>query len=415
MRRHIYVTMIVVALIGLVAPEASSQASTLNVPKTPWPVCSAQVLTYCVESVTIQTSGGAPEQLTWVPAGTSSSSTTTTTSMTTTSTTTTTSPTSTTEGTTVLPGYWTDGDWGTDGSGGSGFDGVYVDASAANQFSNDLFFDVQPAIQDPATDKVYEALQSGSNYAASLSPNDTYTVVVETGQAQTGVSMVIGDGASITPGSDANGTTLTFSASPVSVALASGASACSGEQGVAVAEADQLQVFVAVTNDPIAGYGVPGVSGDMFIESNGACTLSTPVWSASAGALSWTVGAPHFLSDGQTVNRGFYEASIPVADAALLWGLTDPNLAASALSISVTYVGPVSEEAVSSISVKNGDILISSTNFSYSKPTFTLKRNPRYHGKALSPKRTITCARGKSVRRITAYEPKCPSGFARRH
>lgn len=409
MRRYIYTTAMTIALIGLAAPALSSQASTLNVPKSPWPTCSAQVVTYCVESVTIQPSTGSSAQLTWVPAGSPPSSTTSTTS----STTTTTSPSFTTEGTTALPGYWTDSQWGTDGS-DAGFDGVYIDASAANEYSNDMFFDVQPAIRDPASGDVYEALQNGTNYPASLNPNDTYTVVIETGQAEAGVSMVIGQNASVTPGTDANGTTLTFSASPVSVALASSVSACSGEQGVAVADAVQLQVFVAVTNDPLSSFGVTGLSGDMFVESNGACTLSTPTWNASASALSWTVGAPHFLADGQTVNRGFYEASIPVSDADLLWGLTDPNLAASALSVSVTYDGPVSEQAVSTVSVKNGDILISSTNFSFSRPTFTLKRNPKYHGKALSAKRTILCAKGKSVRRVTAYVPKCPSGFVRR-
>jgi hypothetical protein len=408
--RRLWIVATVFALVGLVVPAMSSQAATLNVPKTAWPECSAQVLTYCVESVSIQTSGQAPEQLTWVPSVSSSSGSTTST----TSTTTTTSPSKTSEDTTQLSGYWTDSQWSADGHAALGFDGVYVSASAANEFSNDLFFDVQPALQDPTTGDVYEALQTGTNYPASLSPNDTYTVVLETGQAETGVSMIIGENTSVTPGTDANGTTLTFSASPVPVALASGTGACSGEQGVAVADADQLQAFVAVTNDPISGFGVPGISGDMFVESNGACTLSTPVWNSSSSSLSWTVGAPHFLADGVTINRGFYEASIPDSDAALLWGLTNPDLAASALDVSVTYSGPVSEQAVSSVSVKNGEILISSTNFSYSKPTFTVKRNPKYHGKALSPKRKIVCVKGKSIRRVSAYVPRCPSGFSRR-
>jgi hypothetical protein len=406
--RRLWVLGTTVALVGLVVPVMPSQATTLNVPKTAWPVCSSQVLTYCVASVTIQTSGQAPEVLAWVPASSSGSTTSTT------SVTTTTTPSTTSAGTTQLSGYWTDSQWSANGHAAFGFDGVYVSASAANEFSNDLFFDVQPALQDPATGDVYEALQTATNYPASLSPNDTFTVVLETGQADTGVTMIIGDNATVTPGTDANGTTLTFSASPVPVALASGTSACSGEQGVAVADADQLQAFVAVTNDPISGFGVPGISGDMFVESNGACTLSTPVWNPLSSSLSWTVGAPHFLADGVTTNRGFYEASIPDSDAALLWGLTNPNLAASALEVSVTYSGPVSEQAVSSVSVKNGDILISSTNFSYSKPTFTVKRNPKYHGKALSPKRTIVCVRGKSIRRVSAYEPRCPSGFSRR-
>jgi hypothetical protein len=162
------------------------------------------------------------------------------------------------------------------------------------------------------------------------------------------------------------------------------------------------------------GFGVDGVSGKMMVESNGACTLATPVWNSGAKTLTWTVAAPHFSVGGSTVNKGFYKALIPVADAALLWGLTSPNDAATALLISVTSDGTSSSVATSSISVKGGNIIVSSTNFNFSKPTFKLSKNPKYQPSAVKKKATIRCVRGKTIRRVTGINPRCPAGYKRK-
>lgn len=397
-----------------------AHAATLNVPKTSWPVCSIDRVTYCVESVSIQSPGGAVEQLMWTPSGTPTSTSTTTTaptSTTTTPNTTTTTPTTTTTNPTISPvagtselgGLWTDAAWVANGHHSLGFDGVFVDAKAANVFTNEMFIDVRPVLQDPSSKKVYSANQPGSNYQTSLSPDDIYTVVLRTGDALAGVSMAIGNNMSVTPGTDANGSRLTFSGSAVPVAVAKSTADCAGETGVAVANANELQLFVAETNDPMNGFGVDGVSGKMMVESNGACTLATPIWNSGSKTLTWTVAAPHFVVGGSTVNKGFYKALIPVADAALLWGLTNPSDAAAALKISVTSDGASSSVATSSISVKAGNIIVSSTNFNFSKPTFKLSKNPKYKKKT-----TIRCVKGKIVKRITAIKPRCPAGYRTR-
>ena len=383
----------------------SSNAATLLVPSTPWPVCSSTVVTFCVESVSIQSPDGSPEQLTWVPSGSAGPVATTTNTATPT--------TGVVESTTALAGYWTDSQWSSSDDGALGFGGLYVSAAAANEFSNFMLFNVLPAIQDSSTRDVYLADQSGSNYQASLSPDDLVTVSLETGNAEPGVTMAIGNNFSDTVGTDANGSTYSFTANPVPVAVASNSGACVGETGVAAAQANELEAIVAPTNDPTSGFGVDGVSGRMYVESNGACQLSTPVWSASTSSLSWVVAAPHFLSDGATVNEGFYQAMIPGSDAALLWGLTNVNQAASALTVSVTSSGGASSQvAVSSISVKGGNIIISSTGFDFSSPHFKVSRNPKY--KIPAKKHTITCVRGHAVRKITSLHPRCPAGFKRK-
>jgi hypothetical protein len=261
---------------------------------------------------------------------------------------------------------------------------------------------------------VFLANQPSKNFQTSLNSSDLITVKVETGDAQPGVSMAIGNNFSDTVGTDANGNTLSFTASPVPVAIASDSSACVGESGVAAADANELQVIVAPTNDPTSGFGVDGISGRMYVESNGACDLSTPVWNSSTSSLSWVVGAPHFLSDGTTANQGFYQAMIPGSDAALLWGLTNVNEAASALTVSVTSSGEASSQvAVSSVSVKGGNIIISSTGFDFSSPHFKVSKNPKFPWKTQRKLTSLRCVRGTHSKIVRAVSPKCPSGYRR--
>ncbi len=322
-------------------------------------------------------------------------------------TTTTTTPTTSlgAEGNIQFPGYWSSTSW-PDTS--LGFGGLFVQAMAANNFSNFMVFRVLPAIQDLSNSNVYIADAPGTNLMASLSPDDTITVSLETGNAAAGVTMAIANNFSDAVASDANGTNLTFTATPVPVGVASDTKQCTGEVGVAVAAITELEVIVAPTNDPTSGFGVDGVSGKMYVESNGACSLSTPVWNASTSTLQWTVAAPHFLPDGVTVNQGFYQAMIPGADATLLWGLTNVNQAASALTVAETSSGGGANNlAVSSVSVKNGDIFVSATGFNFSSPTFKITKNPKYR----KAKTVISCVRGKSLKQVTGSSPKCPSGY----
>jgi hypothetical protein len=119
------------------------------------------------------------------------------------------------------------------------------------------------------------------------------------------------------------------------------------------------------------------------------------------------VAAPHFAPDGKTVNRGFYRASIPVNDAALLWGLTDPKRAAQALTISVTEDDGGPSTAVNSVSVKGGRILIEASGFQYSKPTIKIKKNLKYKG--FAKKKTLACVKSGKTIKFKGYV--CPTGF----
>jgi hypothetical protein len=156
----------------------------------------------------------------------------------------------------------------------------------------------------------------------------------------------------------------------------------------------------------------------MYVGTNGVCSLSTPTWRDETKSFEWNAAAPHFAPDGITVNKGFYKAVIPTKDAELLWGLTNPRDAASALQVTVTTEEGGTSGAVSVISVKGGNIIIDVSGFEYSRPKLTIKMKKNYKPtktnattKKTVAKKTITCVLGKTTKKVTGASPKCPTGY----
>ncbi|MEI6649724.1 MAG: hypothetical protein WCO08_08825 [Actinomycetes bacterium] len=317
----------------------------------------------------------------------------------------------------ALSGRWTTPGWNTLNLGNLGYDGLFVDAKAANEFSNNLFFDVVPTLTDNAN-KVNLASQPGSKgYASNLDSDITIKVTVRTGDLKTGVTVAIGVDTTVTTLDKGDYTQLTIEGSAVTVPLAANAATdCSSETGVAKANVRQFQTLIIPQNDQ-TGFGIDGITGNLYVGTNGVCSLSTPIWDQSTKSFSWDASAPHFASDGVTVNKGFYKAVIPFKDAALLWGLTNPADAATALKVSVTTQAGGSSAAISVISAKNNNIIIDVSGFSYSKPhlKITLQKGYKPSKKKIAslpaPKYTLTCALGATTKKITGTKPVCPTGY----
>ena len=316
----------------------------------------------------------------------------------------------------ALTGRWTSPLWNTLGLGSIGYDGLFVDAKAANEFVNHVFIDVVPTLT--ATDnKVNLAGQPGNKiYAVSLDSDIVISVKVRTGDIKTGVTVAVGVDTTVTSTVGQEFTTLTVEGTAVTVPLAKTAADCAGETGVAKAMVRQFQTLIIAQNET-SGFGVEGTTGNMYVGSNGVCSLSTPTWDPTAKSFSWTTAAPHFAPDGTTVNRGFYKAVIPFKDAALLWGLTNPADAATALTVSIATEAGGSSAAIAVVSAKNGNIIIDVSGFEYSKPRLTIKMKKGYKAsnKKISslaaPKYTITCARGASTKKVKGTKPVCPKGY----
>ena len=316
----------------------------------------------------------------------------------------------------ALAGRWTHPDWQGLNLGALGYDGLYVEAKTPNEFvSSMLFVDVQPTLTG-ADKKTSLAGQVGNkNYAVSLDSDIVITVKVRIGEMQTGVTVAVGTDITVTPKSEGEYNTIAITGRPVTVPLASNRDDCKGEEGVSKANVRQFQMIAMASNDDTSGFGVEGTSGGMYVGSNGVCELSTPVWSETEKAFTWKVAAPHFAPDGVTVNKGFYKAVIPVKDAALLWGMTNPNDAATALEVSLTTEAGGTAAFIKSISVKNSKIIIDVSGFEYSRPKLKIgiKKGYKPSTKILN-KTTITCIKGKAVKKITAVKPACPAGYLKK-
>jgi len=315
-----------------------------------------------------------------------------------------------------LVGRWTHPDWQGLNLGSLGYDGLYVEARTPNEFvSSMLFVDVLPTLTG-SDKKTNLAGQVGNKaYAVSLDSDIVITVKVRIGEMQTGVTVAVGTDIVVKqePGGEYNAISIT--GTPVTVPLAKNVKDCEGEEGVSKANVRQFQMIAMASNDDMSGFGVDGTSGGMYVGTNGVCGLSTPVWSEEDKSFTWRAAAPHFAPDGVTVNKGFYKAVIPTADAALLWGMTNPNDAASALEISLTTEEGGTAAFLKNISVKNGRIIIDVSGFEYSRPKLKIgiKKGYKPAAKILN-KTTITCIKGKAVKKITAVKPACPAGYKKK-
>ena len=317
----------------------------------------------------------------------------------------------------ALGGRWTHSNWAGLGLNSLGYDGIYIKSAALGEYQRSwLMADVLPVLVDK-DNKSFLAGQPGNNkFAINLDADLTVSLKLRIGEMIPGVTFAIATGVTMSTQKTQDFNTVTLTGSPVTVPLAAKTADCKGEAGVAKANVRQFQLITLSQNDDQSGFGVPGTTGNMFVGSNGVCELSTPVWNEEDKTFTWKVAAPHFAPDGVTVNRGFYKAVIPTADAALLWGLTNPKDAATALDISLTTEeSGVTNAFTKVISVKNGNIIIDIAGFQYSRPKLKIGIKASYKpAKNSAKKSTITCIQGKTQKKITAVKPACPTGYKKK-
>lgn len=129
----------------------------------------------------------------------------------------------------------------------------------------------------------------------------------------------------------------------------------------------------------------------------------------STGGLQLNVSNSHFDTDGKTPFEGRYNGTVPFETASCLWG--------SNLSSKSQFIAEVIEEstgekkaATTAVSVNSEALRIDAYGFTFSSPTIRVKYIAS--ASAVSPKKmTITCKKGKVVRKVTSLKPRCPAGF----
>jgi hypothetical protein len=347
--------------LGVLAPAAQAD-ERLPASTAGYPVCTSDEQTWCVESVSIERIGFPVQQATWVPAAdpvVSENGA---------------SPVNPTSTRTTYPGRWSLEAWPTETL---SYDGVFIEAKPASEGSDFLWIRVQPANSrgDGTVGQAITGTPSqvdGFDVVRDLSPDMTITVNVRiNGALEPSATIIMANGTikqSVVP----SGKLLTFTATPTAIPQARTSKDCEGESGRARAVVRQQYAFVVFSNT-LQGYGYEGMSGDLAISSNGPCYLTTPTYDSANGEFSFIAAAPHFAEDGSTVNRGFYQAVIPLADATILFGITDLKQVKAALVLVVENEAGEEVPVQYSVRAAKGAITITYRNFQYSKQTVTVK------------------------------------------
>ena len=158
-----------------------------------------------------------------------------------------------------------------------------------------------------------------------------------------------------------------------------------------------------------------------------------PVWDPATETIKVRLETPHLKPDGE-LNLGYLEIRIPRKSAICMWGFDlDGSIKAS---VSITY----DDGSVPSVATVIGkrvqdDYLIITSGFHFSSPNFAVKITQAAATPAPSPtpspapsisatptpvakvaaapkkKITISCAKGKTIRKVTGLTPVCPKGY----
>ena len=134
-----------------------------------------------------------------------------------------------------------------------------------------------------------------------------------------------------------------------------------------------------------------------------------PTFDRAAGSLDYKVAAPHYTSGG-SVFLGTYDLVMRSDVARCIYGFSKAPLNAS---ISVVDNEGVTTTATKLVSERDGWIRIAAYGFGFSSPTIKvqLTQDAPAATKTTGKKVTITCKKGKLVKKVTGLKPTCPKGY----
>lgn len=136
------------------------------------------------------------------------------------------------------------------------------------------------------------------------------------------------------------------------------------------------------------------------------------------GTLNYQVAAPHFNRDG-TVFKGDYTLVLDSKVARCLYKFSNAPIQAT-----ISVVNDKGEQSVATTTVteKNGWLRLVARNFEFSAPSIAVKLSQEAAAKAdpaptaapAAKKSTITCIKGKTLKKVTAVKPTCPKGYKKK-
>lgn len=124
--------------------------------------------------------------------------------------------------------------------------------------------------------------------------------------------------------------------------------------------------------------------------------------------LNYQVASLHFNPDGVTPFLGTYDLVIDADAARCLYGYSSAPVQAT---VNVISANGENQVAVTNLSERGGWLGLSVKGFTFSSPTIKIKLSQERTNSIQRKGQTITCTRGKTVKKITGTKPVCPSGF----
>ncbi len=131
-----------------------------------------------------------------------------------------------------------------------------------------------------------------------------------------------------------------------------------------------------------------------------------PAWENNT--LAYEVAGLHYMPDGKTAVEGTYDLAIRSDTARCLYGFSKAPISAT---INVTGANGETKTATTVVNEKDGWLKLAAYGFTFSSPTISVKLS---QAKAPAKKTTISCAKGKLVKKVTAVGPKCPAGYKKK-
>jgi hypothetical protein len=165
--------------------------------------------------------------------------------------------------------------------------------------------------------------------------------------------------------------------------------------------------------------GDSGVAGMVTTNSN-AYIAGPPKF--QDGDLAYRVASPHYDSKG-SIQIGTYDLAIRSDIARCIYGFSSAPIQAT---LSVVYADGEAKKATTLVSEKNNWLRLSAKGFTYSSPTVkvTLTQEAPKQVSAVTPstvakpvaakKSSINCVKGNTTKKVTAVNPKCPTGYKKK-
>jgi hypothetical protein len=147
-----------------------------------------------------------------------------------------------------------------------------------------------------------------------------------------------------------------------------------------------------------------------------------PTLDKAEGTLNYVVAAPHYGTKGD-VFKGSYDLVMRSDVARCVYGFSKAPINAS---ISITSSDGTPQVATTLIGERNGWLYLQAKNFEFSAPVVKAKLTQVAEptptptptltptAKPAAKKITITCVKGKTVKKVTAVAPKCPAGYKKK-